>query len=182
VFDYIERFYNPRRRHSTIVAAKMPQKSREEIQAHEKTHGLGASWGEEENRAVVRVFDEKEVMVRRSRGYAPAPVRTSFSVSRPILACGAELKSTFCLARDHYAYLSHHIGDLENFETLMSFKEGISLFQQLYGIEPELVAYDLHPDYHSSRWALGILWHTEEERRSPVLAALTQAAARETVA
>ena len=103
--------------------------------------------------SVVRVFDEKEVMVRRSRGYAPAPVRTSFSVSRPILACGAELKSTFCLARDHNAYLSHHIGDLENFETLMSFKEGISHFQQLYGIEPELVAYDLHPDYLSTKYA-----------------------------
>jgi hydrogenase maturation protein HypF len=103
--------------------------------------------------SVVRVFNEREVMVRRSRGYAPAPVRTSFSVSKPILACGAELKSTFCLARDHDAYLSHHIGDLENFETLMSFKEGINHFQQLYGIEPQLVAYDLHPDYLSTRYA-----------------------------
>jgi len=103
--------------------------------------------------SVVRVFDDKQIMIRRSRGYAPAPIRTSFSVSRPILACGAELKSTFCLARGHDAYLSHHIGDLENFETLMSFKDGISHFQQLYGIEPELVAYDLHPEYLSTKYA-----------------------------
>jgi len=103
--------------------------------------------------SVVRVFDDKQIMIRRSRGYAPAPVRTGFTVSRPILACGAELKSTFCLARGHDAYLSHHIGDLENFETLMSFKEGISHFQQLYGIEPELVAYDLHPEYLSTKYA-----------------------------
>jgi hydrogenase maturation protein HypF len=103
--------------------------------------------------SVVRVFNDRELMVRRSRGYAPAPIRTAFRVTKPILACGAELKSTFCLARDHDSYLSHHIGDLENFETLMSFKEGISHFQRLFGIEPELVAYDLHPDYLSTKYA-----------------------------
>jgi hydrogenase maturation protein HypF len=103
--------------------------------------------------SVVRVLNDRKMMVRRSRGYAPAPIRTAFSVNKPILACGAELKSTFCLARDHDAYLSHHIGDLENFETLMSFKEGINHFQKLFGIEPELVAYDLHPDYLSTRYA-----------------------------
>jgi len=103
--------------------------------------------------SVVRVFSDREVVLRRSRGYAPAPIRTNFCVSQPILACGAELKSTFCLARDHDAYVSHHIGDLENFETLMSFKEGITHFQQLFGIEPQLVAYDLHPDYLSTKYA-----------------------------
>ncbi len=105
--------------------------------------------------SVTRVFAGREAIVRRSRGYAPYPVRFATNV-RQILACGAELKNTFCLTRDNYAFLSHHIGDLENAETLRSFEEGIAHFQRLFRVAPEAVAYDLHPDYLSTKYALGL--------------------------
>ncbi len=91
--------------------------------------------------------------IRRSRGYAPFPVRTAWKLP-PILGAGAELKNVFCLTRDHYAFLSHHIGDLENFETLQSYETGIAHFERLFRITPEVLAYDLHPDYLASRYAL----------------------------
>lgn len=96
------------------------------------------------------------VVLRRSRGYAPAPVKTSFAFERQILACGAELKNTFCLARDRHAFISHHIGDLENLETLRSFTEGIEHFKNLFHLRPEVVAYDLHPEYLSTKYALAL--------------------------
>jgi len=74
----------------------------------------------------------------------------------PLLAVGGELKNTFCVARDHYAFLSHHIGDMENLETLKSFEDGITHFQNLFRINPEIIAHDLHPDYFSTRYALRI--------------------------
>ena len=104
--------------------------------------------------SVVRVCDEHPLMVRRSRGYAPAPIKTAFDFSHSILACGAELKNTFCLARGHHAFISHHIGDLENFETLKSFTQGIEHYKRLFDIEPQVIAYDLHPEYLSTKYAL----------------------------
>ena len=98
----------------------------------------------------------KAFILRRSRGYAPAPVKTAFKFQRQILACGAELKNTFCLTRDHYAFISPHVGDLENLETLRSFTEGIEHFQQLFYLTPEVVAYDLHPEYLSTKYALAL--------------------------
>jgi hydrogenase maturation protein HypF len=82
--------------------------------------------------SVVRVFRGAELPVRRSRGYAPEPLTLAHPVPRPILGCGAELKSTFCLARGRHAFLSHHIGDLENYETLRSFTEGVQHFRRLF--------------------------------------------------
>ena len=73
---------------------------------------------------------------------------------RPLLACGAELKSTFCLAKGERAWVSHHIGDLENYETLRSFTEGIAHFERLFAVAPEVVAHDLHPEYLSTKYAL----------------------------
>ena len=73
---------------------------------------------------------------------------------RPLLACGAELKNTFCLARGTRAWVSHHIGDLENYETLRSFAEGIEHFGALFAVEPEVVVHDLHPEYLSTKYAL----------------------------
>jgi hydrogenase maturation protein HypF len=93
-------------------------------------------------------------ILRRSRGYAPAPVKTAFKFKKQILACGAELKNTFCLTRDRYAFLSHHIGDLENLETLKSFTSGIEHYRRLFNLAPEIVAYDLHPEYLSTKYAL----------------------------
>ncbi|HWS99736.1 MAG TPA: carbamoyltransferase HypF [Pyrinomonadaceae bacterium] len=103
--------------------------------------------------SVVRVVSGRETVLRRSRGYAPAPVRTAFKFEREILACGAELKNTFCLARDHYAFVSHHIGDLENVETLRSFEHGIEHYKRLFHLSPRAVAYDLHPEYLSTKYA-----------------------------
>ncbi len=97
---------------------------------------------------------KSEIIVRRSRGFAPAPLKTSFKCQRQILACGAELKNTFCLTKDDSAFLSHHIGDLENLETLRSFTTGIEHFKRLFNLEPEIIAYDLHPEYLSTKYAL----------------------------
>ena len=106
--------------------------------------------------SVARTFRGREMVLRRSRGYVPQPVTVRVPFPRPVLACGAELKNTFCLAKGDRAFLSHHIGDLENAETLRSFTEGIEHFRRLFGIEAEVVAYDLHPDYLSTKYALDL--------------------------
>ncbi len=94
------------------------------------------------------------VMLRRSRGYVPDSVPLPVEAVRPIAAYGAELKSTFCVAKGARAWVSHHIGDLENWETLRSFRQGIEHFERLFAVEPEVVAHDLHPDYLSTKDAL----------------------------
>jgi hydrogenase maturation protein HypF len=93
------------------------------------------------------------LVLRRSRGLVPASLELS-RARRPLLACGAELKSTFCLAKGGRAWIGHHIGDLKNWETLRSYREGIAHFERLFAIAPELVAHDLHPDYLSTAYAL----------------------------
>ena len=90
--------------------------------------------------------------IRRSRGYAPFPVKLPFRVGK-ILACGAELKNTFCITRDEYAFLSQHIGDMENLETLEHFETTIELYKRLFRIEPEIIAYDMHPEYLATKYA-----------------------------
>ncbi|HEY5988122.1 MAG TPA: carbamoyltransferase HypF, partial [Streptosporangiaceae bacterium] len=106
--------------------------------------------------SVARVFRNRPMMIRRSRGYAPEPISVRTRFARPVLACGAELKNTFCLAKDNRAFVSHHIGDLENAETLRSFTEGIEHFRRLFDIAPQVVAYDLHPEYLSTKYALDL--------------------------
>ncbi len=102
--------------------------------------------------SVVREFEGRVYPIRRSRGYAPFPVRLPWEAPS-ILACGAELKNTFCLTRDRYAFLSHHIGDLENYETLRSFEDGIAHLERLFRVRPQALAHDLHPDYLATRYA-----------------------------
>ena len=92
--------------------------------------------------------------MRRSRGFVPQPLAVPYELARPVLACGAELKNTFCLAKGNRAFVSHHIGDLENYETLRSFRDGIEHFCRLFDIYPETVAHDLHPEYLSTKYAL----------------------------
>jgi len=106
--------------------------------------------------SVMRKFDNRELMIRRSRGYAPLPIALARRFAQDTLACGAHLKNTFCLGRDHHAFLSHHIGDLENYETLKSFIEGIEQFKSFFDIQPSLIAHDLHPDYLSTKYAAGL--------------------------
>ena len=91
--------------------------------------------------------------VPRSRGYAPFPVPLPFE-SPPILATGGELKATFCLAAGRDGFMSQHIGDMENLETLRFFEETLANLKGVYRIEPAALAHDLHPGYFSTRWAL----------------------------
>ncbi len=102
--------------------------------------------------SVMRVMADQPTLLRRARGFAPDSLPLLLDVP-PLLAAGGELKNTFCLARDRYAFLSHHIGDLENLETLRSFEEGITHYQRLFRVQPQLLACDLHPNYLSSRYA-----------------------------
>jgi hydrogenase maturation protein HypF len=104
--------------------------------------------------SVVRVFRGREMVLRRSRGYVPEPIRLRGRFPRPVLGCGAELKNTFCLGRDDHAFVSHHIGDLENYETYRSFTEGIAHFKRLFAVTPQVVAHDLHPEYLSTKYAV----------------------------
>jgi hydrogenase maturation protein HypF len=106
--------------------------------------------------SVVRVVASGgPTFLRRSRGYVPSALPLpGGGTPRPLLACGAELKNTFCLARGERAWVSHHIGDLENYETLRSFVDGIEHFGALFAVEPEVVAHDLHPEYLSTKYAL----------------------------
>ncbi|MDY6907500.1 MAG: carbamoyltransferase HypF, partial [Chloroflexota bacterium] len=92
-------------------------------------------------------------LVRRARGYAPYPVRLPFTAGRQVLACGAELKNTFCAIKDDHAFVSQHIGDLENLETLEHFEGTVELYQRLFRLQPQVIACDLHPDYLSTRYA-----------------------------
>lgn len=114
--------------------------------------------------SVTRVVCGVEVPIRRSRGYAPQPLSMSFEFTRPVLAVGAHLKNTFCLGKGRHAFVSHHIGDLDNLETLTSFGEGVEHFKRLFDIQPEVVAHDLHPDYLSTGYALKL----ENVQRTPV--------------
>jgi hydrogenase maturation protein HypF len=104
--------------------------------------------------SVARVFRGRPLAIRRSRGSAPEPLALPWTARRPILACGAELKSTFCLAKGAEAFLSQHIGDLENFDTWQSYREAIDHYRRLFDVEPAVVAHDLHPEYLSTKLAL----------------------------
>jgi hydrogenase maturation protein HypF len=92
--------------------------------------------------------------LRRSRGYAPYPIKLPYS-SSSLLACGPELKNTFCIARDQYAFVSQHIGDMENLETLEHFETSITAYEKLFRLKPEALIHDLHPDYLSTHYAKG---------------------------
>ena len=92
--------------------------------------------------------------LRRSRGYAPSPIKVAQRFRQHVLATGSQQKNAFCLARDTYVFMSHHIGDLDNYETITSFKEAVDHYCRLFDMCPGLVAYDLHPDYLSTKYAL----------------------------
>lgn len=102
--------------------------------------------------SVIRVFRTHPLMMRRSRGYVPRGV-TIPGVKGPVLGLGAELKSTICLAEGEQGFLSRHIGDLKSAATLDAYGETIESLQQITGITAEVIAHDLHPDYHSTLFA-----------------------------
>jgi hydrogenase maturation protein HypF len=103
--------------------------------------------------SVVRVSGERLRQIRRSRGYVPAPLELRRRLP-PVLAVGGELKNTICLTRGSQAFLSQHIGDLENMESFAFFREAVDHLSRILEIEPQIIAYDLHPDYLSTKWAL----------------------------
>ncbi|MBS1869287.1 MAG: carbamoyltransferase HypF [Actinobacteria bacterium] len=106
--------------------------------------------------SVVRAVAGRPLTLRRSRGLAPSSTPLPLATPRPLLACGAELKSTFCVARGARAWVSHHVGDLESWETLRSFTEGIAHFERLFAVTPEVVVHDLHPEHLSTKHALAL--------------------------
>jgi len=129
-------------------------------EALHRLHGI-ADYFLRHNRDIHARYDDSVYLVerstsraiRRARGYAPTPIPLPFK-ARQVLACGAEEKNTFCLTRDEYAFLSQHIGDMDNEETMAHFEHTIDLYQKLFRIQPEIIAYDLHPEYLSTKYAL----------------------------
>ncbi|HEX3028902.1 MAG TPA: carbamoyltransferase HypF [Clostridia bacterium] len=120
--------------------------------------------------SVSGIFRDKECIIRRSRGYVPFPIDISSTLKAleypldripSVLACGGELKNTYCLTKGSKAFISHHIGDLENIETLMSFEAGIRHFKRIFSVAPELVAFDKHPDYLSTKFAHSLVGITQ---------------------
>jgi hydrogenase maturation protein HypF len=102
--------------------------------------------------SVLRVLDRTQLPVRRSRGYAPLPVALPVPV-RPALAVGGDLKNTFCVAADGYAWLSGHVGDMDDLATLRAFDTATGHLESITGVRPELVVADRHPGYRSTAWA-----------------------------
>jgi hydrogenase maturation protein HypF len=105
-------------------------------------------------RAVALGGARRRLVLRRSRGHVPEAVPLPVAAARPLLACGAELKNTFCVARGDHAWVGHHIGDLRNYQTLRGFRDGIAHFERLFAVRPEVVVHDLHPSYLSTAYAL----------------------------
>lgn len=126
--------------------------------------------------SVARVVADQPCLLRRARGYAPAPIRLPFS-TQSILACGAELKNTFCFTRDRFAFLSQHIGDLENVATLTAFELGIEHFKKMFNRQPEIIAFDLHPGYLATQYAqrqLGLQPISVQHHHAHIAAAMAE--------
>jgi hydrogenase maturation protein HypF len=102
--------------------------------------------------SVLRIVNGQRQFFRRARGFVPNAIRFA-DHSAHILAVGGELKNTFCLARDGWAFLSQHIGDLKEYRTTEYFEHEISEWQRLMRVSPVAIAHDLHPGYRSTRWA-----------------------------
>lgn len=117
--------------------------------------------------SIVQVFSQEPVVIRRARGYVPFPVELDYKVEA-ILACGAELKNTFCLTKENYAFVSQYIGDLKDYKTLQYYEQMLQRFEKLFGISPKVVAHDLHPDYLSTQYALDITRGKPKIMRIPV--------------
>jgi hydrogenase maturation protein HypF len=104
--------------------------------------------------SVARIIAGRPVVLRRARGYVPRPIQLATAVERPVLACGAQLKNTFCLARGRDAVLGPHVGDLDSASVFKDYQASIERLSRFLSFTPELVAHDLHPDYLSTRYAL----------------------------
>jgi len=101
--------------------------------------------------SVLRIFNKKIYFIRRSRGYVPSPIEIPYNSKKVIFAAGSDLKNTFAFVKNNNVYLSQHIGDLENYFSHESYKKSIELFKNILEIEPEIIVYDMHPGYFSSK-------------------------------
>jgi hydrogenase maturation protein HypF len=104
--------------------------------------------------SVVRVIAGAPTLIRRARGYVPRAIETQREFAEPILACGAHLKNTFCIATGTSAFLGPHIGDLESVATLHAYEAAIERMKDFTGASPQVLVHDLHPEYFSTRYAL----------------------------
>ena len=104
--------------------------------------------------SVTRVIAGAPALIRRSRGYVPRAVAMKPPCDEPVLACGALLKNTFCLASGDSAYPGPHIGDLDNLAAFDAYICAIDRMERFLQLTPQLIAHDLHPDYWSTRYAL----------------------------
>jgi hydrogenase maturation protein HypF len=104
--------------------------------------------------SVARVVAGSPVVLRRARGYVPRGLAVPRGFARPVLACGAQLNNTFCLAAGQTAYLAPHVGDLDSLESCRAFEEAVERLERFLAIRPGVIAHDLHPDYHSTSYAL----------------------------
>ena len=103
--------------------------------------------------SVIAINNHTPYPLRRARGYAPNPIRVSQPLPQ-VLAVGPQMKNTFCLTREKYAFISHHIGEMDNWETYQDYQKAIQHFESLFRIQPEAIGYDLHPDYVSTKYAI----------------------------
>ncbi len=115
--------------------------------------------------SVVKVVGGVPLPIRRSRGYAPLPIKLPHKLSKKVLAVGGMLKNTFAIAWEDRVFVSQHVGDVENYQTLKSFEEMVLDFMELYEFEPEVVVCDAHPRYETTRWAKEF----SKERSIPLL-------------
>jgi hydrogenase maturation protein HypF len=103
--------------------------------------------------SVTRIVNGKERLIRRARGYAPEPM--VYEETFPILACGSNMKNTFCISKNNFLFLSQHNGDLENLETYNHYVNNIEHFKNIFLFKPDYIAADLHPEYYSTKYAQG---------------------------
>ena len=102
--------------------------------------------------SVLKVVDNKQTIIRRARGYAPEPFRTK--IIRNILACGPNMKNTFCISKEGFLFLSQFNGDLENLETYEHYIKNIEHFKKIFSFSPQFIVHDMHPGYMSTKYAL----------------------------
>jgi len=111
--------------------------------------------------SVVAIFENRPIMIRRSRGYVPKPIKCPAHIKKNILGCGAHLKNTFSLARGNEIFTSHHIGDLGTPKAMEAYERGIKHFESLFDIHPEVIVVDRHPEYLSTKF--GEKWADEND-------------------